>query len=136
MDINIKNEVLKDFENSLSYIDFSSYNPKSSEFETALYTGLMWLILNNFNSEEATLTVGYEEGNDEISEEIYAAKKYLQKYIDTSDENFKVMATDELKHASYLIKRAYNKPIGNEERTKLKKYESDVSQVTEQIKSS
>lgn len=134
MDTSIKCEVMKDFKDSLSKIDFSSYNPKSSEFETALFTGLMWLVLNETSEGNETVVMAHEEEPvDEISDEIYGAKKYLQRYIDTSDDNFKSMASDELKHASYLIKRAYNKPIGSEERSKLKKYESDIAQVNEQI---
>jgi len=133
MDTSIKDEVMKDFKESLSKIDFSKYNPKSDDFETALFTGLMWLILHESSEGEEIVKSSYEEGEDEISEEIYGAKKYLQRYIDSKDDNYKDMASDELRHASFLIKRAYNKPIGVEERNKLKKYESDIIQINEQI---
>ena len=131
MDTNIRDEVVKDFKESLDKIDFSSYNPQSQEFETALFTGLMAMIMNSLEEPSFEMV----EGSDEIGDEIYGGKKYFQRYLDSKDEMFKKMAMDELDHASYLIKKAYNKPIGNEEKSKLKKYESDVEQVREQIKS-
>lgn len=131
MDTSIRDEVVKDFKESLDKIDFSSYNPQSQEFETALFTGLMAMIMNSLEGPSFET----DEGSDEIGDEIYGGKKYFQRYLDSKDEMFKKMAMDELDHASYLIKKAYNKPIGNEEKSKLKKYESDVEQVREQIKS-
>lgn len=132
MDINIKDEVVNDFKQSLSNIDFSSYNPMSKEFETSLYIGLMGMVLDCLGDKESKLTI--YSATDDISEEIYGAKKYLQDYLDLKDEGFKKMASDELDHATFLIKKAYNKPIGNEEKSKLKKYESDIEQVREQIR--
>ena len=129
MDTSIKDEVMKDFKESLSKIDFSSYNPKSPEFENALFVGLMSMLIDKMDD-----SFEMSEGNDEIGDEIYGAKKYLQRYLDTNDEMFKKMSMDELDHASYLIKKAYNKPIGSEEKTKLKKYESDVEQVRNQMR--
>lgn len=131
MDTSIKNELMKDFKDSLSKIDFSYYNPKSDEFELALFIGLMLMVLDEVSEDDGMGLV--KESNDEISDEIYGAKKYLQRYMDTKDETFKSMASDELKHASYLLKKAYSKSLGNDERNKLKKYESDIEQVNEQI---
>ena len=133
MDTSIKSEVLKDFKDSLSKIDFSSYNPKSSEFETALFTGLMVMIMDSLEDKGDEFEMS--EGNDEIAEEIFGAKKYFQRYLDSKDEMFKKMSEDELSHGSYLIKKAYNKPIGNEEKSKLKKYENEIEQLSQQIKS-
>lgn len=133
MDSNIKSELTKDFAKTLSKIDFSSYNPKSSDFENALFIGLMNMVIENMDGNKEAFEIS--EGNDEISEEIFGAKKYFQRYLDSKDENFRKMSEDELSHASYLIKKAYNKPIGNEEKIKLKKYESDIEQVSNQIKS-
>lgn len=135
MDTSIKDEVYKDFKESMSKINFAKYNPTSPEFEIALFTGLMWMILNESSEGNEAFEKESEEPSDDIGEEIYGAKKYFQKYLDTRDENFKSLASDELRHAMFLIKRAYNKPIGNEERSKLKNYESDIAQVNEQIKS-
>ena len=134
MDTSVKDEVMKDFKDSVSKIDFTKYNPKSNEFETALFTGLMWMILNEAQEGDLKIESNHEdETHDEVSDEIHGAKKYLQRYIDTKDENYKKMARDELDHASFLIKRAYNRPIGMDERNRLKKYESDIMQVNEQI---
>ena len=136
MDTSIKNELMRDFKESLSKIDFLSYNPKSDEFETSLFVGLMLMILDELWDDDNVEINVMKDSNDEISDEIYGAKKYLQKYIDTGDEMFKTMASEELKHGSYLLKKAYSKSIGNDERNKLKKYESDIEQVDEQIKKS
>ena len=133
MDTSIKSELIKDFEDSLSKINFSSYNPKSDEFETALFIGLMLMVCNEVNEGENVDVKVSDEPSDEISDEIYGAKKYYQRYMDTRDETFKSMASDELRHASYLLKKAYSKSLGNDERNKLKKYESDIQQVSEQI---
>lgn len=132
MDTTIRDEVLKDFKESVSKIDFAKYNPKSDEFETALFTGLMYMILDKTQDDLAT---SYEESEDEISEEIHGAKKYLQRYMDTNEENYRKMASDELDHASFLLRKAYNKPIGNEDRSKLKKYESEIEQVRSYLSS-
>ena len=104
MDTNIRDEVVKDFKESLDKIDFSSYNPQSQEFETALFTGLMAMIMNSLEEPSFEMV----EGSDEIGDEIYGGKKYFQRYLDSKDEMFKKMAMDELDHASYLIKKAYN----------------------------
>lgn len=138
MDGNTKDEVFKDFKESLSKIDFSKYNPKSSDFETALFTGLMWMLLDE--CDEGGVQVlsmeTSEEPSDGISEELHDAKKYLQKYLDTRDSSYKDMASDELKHAGILLRKAYNKTIGNEERSRLKKYETEITQVSQQISAS
>lgn len=134
MDTNIKDELMKDFKESLAKIDFSFYNPKSNEFETTLFIGLMLMVLDEMWEDKGIGVDSSYKSEDEISDEIYGAKKYLQRYMDTNDETFKSMASDELKHASYLIKKAYAKSLGNDERNKLKRYESDVEQVMEQIK--
>ncbi len=135
---NTKDEVLKDFKESLSRIDFSRYNPKSSEFETALYTGLMWMLMDECDEGgvDVLSAVVEEEPSDGISEELYDAKKYLQKYLDTRDASYKDMASDELKHAGILLRKAYNRTIGNEERSRLKKYETEINQVSERISAS
>ena len=135
---NTKDEVLKDFKESLSRIDFSRYNPKSSEFETALYTGLMWMLMDECDEGGVdVLSVAVEEEpSDGISEELHDARKYLQKYIDTRDASYKDMASDELKHAGILLRKAYNRTIGNEERSRLKKYETEINQVSERISAS
>lgn len=135
---NTKDEVLKDFKESLSRIDFSRYNPKSSEFETALYTGLMWMLMEECDEGgvDVLSAVVEEEPSDGISEELHDAKKYLQKYLDTRDASYKDMASDELKHAGILLRKAYNRTIGNEERSRLKKYETEINQVSERISAS
>lgn len=126
MDTDIRCELKKDFEESLENIDFNSYNPNSSEFQTALRIGLMLHILPQ-NMKIETVE------KDDISEEIMGAKKYLQKYHETSDSIFKEMSNDELKHAEILIKKAYSKLPNNEDKTKLKNYEDEIKEIKSHI---
>ena len=127
MDTNIKCELKKDFQELLENIDFNSYNPSSQEFKNALNIGLMLHII----PDEVEKNNGIEK--DEISEELAGAKKYLQKYLDSNDSIFQQMANDELKHAEILIKKAYSKLPNSEEKTKLKSYEDEISQIKSNI---
>lgn len=79
---------------------------------------------NNGLSDFYVFTLNQEQKNDPFAEinqrltdeEIMGAKKYLQKYHETSDSIFKEMSNDELKHAEILIKKAYSKLPNNEEK--------------------
>ena len=130
MDTNIKCELKKDFQESLENIDFNSYNPNSQEFQNALNIGLMLHIIPD-EVEKYNEIENIEK--DEISEELADAKKYLQKYLDSNDSIFQQMANDELKHAEILIKKAYSKLPNSEEKTKLKSYEDEISQIKSNI---
>ena len=130
MDTNIKCELKKDFQELLENIDFSSYNPNSQEFKNALNIGLMLHIIPD-EVEKYNEIENIEK--DEISEELAGAKKYLQKYLDSNDSIFQQMANDELKHAEILIKKAYSKLPNSEEKTKLKSYEDEISQIKSNI---
>lgn len=129
MDTDIRCELKKDFEELLENIDFNSYNPNSSEFQTALRIGLMLHILpQDMKMEEKSMKIETVE-KDDISEEIMGAKKYLQKYHETSDSIFKEMSNDELKHAEILIKKVYSKLPNNEEKIRLKNYEDEIKEI-------
>ena len=133
MDTDIRCELKKDFEELLENIDFNSYNPNSSEFQTALRIGLMLHILpQDIKMEEKSMKIETVE-KDDISEEIMGAKKYLQKYHETSDSIFKEMSNDELKHAEILIKKAYSKLPNNEEKIRLKNYEDEIKEIKSHI---
>ena len=127
MDTNIKCELKKDFQELLENIDFNSYNPNSQEFKNALNIGLMLHIIPD------EVEKHNEIEKDEISEELAGAKKYLQKYLDSNDSIFQQMVNDELKHAEILIKKAYSKLPNAEEKTKLKSYEDEISQIKSNI---
>ena len=131
MDTNIKCELKKDFQELLGNIDFNSYNPNSQEFKNALNIGLMLHIIPD--EVEKHNEIENIEKHNEISEELADAKKYLQKYIDSNDSIFQQMANDELKHAEILIKKAYSKLPNAEEKTKLKSYEYEISQIKSNI---
>ena len=130
MDTNIKCELKKDFQELLENIDFNSYNPNSQEFKNALNIGLMLHIIPD-KVEKHNEIENIEK--DEIFEELAGAKKYLQKYIHSNDIVFQQMANDELKHAEILIKKAYSKLPNAEEKTKLKYYEDEISQIKSNI---
>lgn len=135
MDSIIK-EVFSDFKNSLSNIDFNSYNPNSPEFQSALNVGLMWHLLKEIdgeNLENKIVPMSMESEKDEISDELYGAKKYFQKFMDSSDSIFKEMAKDELKHAEILIKKANAKLPSGEEKVKLKEYELELKEISEKV---
>lgn len=134
----IIDEVCSDFKNSLAGIDFNSYNPNSAEFISALNVGLMWNLLQELKGEKienVSMSKNSESEKDEISDELFGAKKYFQKYLDSSDMVYKDMASDELKHAEILIKKAYSKLPNSEEKAKLKMYEDEHSQILKQIES-
>lgn len=134
----IISEVYSDFKNSLVGIDFSSYNPNSPEFMSALNVGLMWHLLQELNGEKIEnvgMSKSSESEKDEIADELFGAKKYFQKYLDSGDMAYKEMASDELKHAEILIKKAYSKLPNSEEKAKLKSYEDEHAQILKQIES-
>jgi len=134
MDLTIEEEVLQDFKTALSKINFKGYNPNSSEFLNALFTGEMWNLICKLNHLDSNGEIEIENiEKDEISEELADAKKYLQKYIDSNDSIFQQMANDELKHAEILIKKAYSKLPNAEEKTKLKSYEDEINQIKSNI---
>lgn len=134
MDSNIKNEVLNDFNIALKSIDFNSYNPSSSEFLTALNLGLMWNILNEMSEcGESPAPALEHKSVDDVDEELSGARKYLQKYSETQDSTYKEMASDELKHANFLIKKAYSKLPSGEEKMKLKSYEDEIKMISEMM---
>ena len=129
------NEVFSDFTNSIKNINFSSYNPNSPEFQSALNVGLMWHLLCEMGEEkiENKIVPEKEIEKDEISDELYGAKKYFQKYMDSGDSVFKEMAKDELKHAEILIKKANAKLPSGEEKAKLKEYELELKEISEKV---
>lgn len=129
------NEVFSDFKNSLADIDFNSYNPNSPEFLSALNVGLMWRLLHELGEEkiENKIVPKMESEKDEISDELYGAKKYFQKFMDSGDSVFKDMAKDELKHAEILIKKANAKLPSGGEKARLKEYELELKEISEQV---
>lgn len=135
MDSNIK-EVLSDFKNLLAGIDFNSYNPNSAEFDSALRIGLMWYLLQELKGENIEVfDMSKDSEKDEIADELFGAKKYLQRFLDSGDLNYKEMSSDELKHAGILIKKAYSKLPNAEEKAKLKSYEDELNSISKQLES-
>lgn len=88
-------DVLKnDFDSALSCFDFSKgYNPLDHRFLSTLAAGLMYLAIKT------------TKADDDVSEELSGAEKYFELYKQTSDNSYKEMANDELRHAGVLIKK-------------------------------
>ena len=133
MDTSI-DEVCSDFRKALSEIDFSSYNPNSQQFDSALRLGLMWHLLKEMDGEYVDEKEIVQGEKDDISDELFGAKKYFQKYMDSGDFSYMEMAKDELKHAGILIKKANSKLPSGEEKAKLKSYEDELKEISEQMK--
>lgn len=132
----IINEVFSDFKDSVAKIDFNSYNPNSAEFLSALNVGLMWYLLQELGEGKVEIKAMVQESEkDEISDELFGAKKYLQRFMDSGDMNYKEMSSDELKHAGILIKKAYSKLPNAEEKAKLKSYEDELNSISKQLES-
>ena len=132
---NNADEVLNDFKDAVERIDFAAYNPDTSEFDRALRIGLMWHLLceNGECNSECAEVVKEAESVDEIQDEIFGAKKYFQKYLDTQDVSFLDMAKDELRHGSILLKKANARLPSGDEKKKLKSYEAEIAEISEQL---
>lgn len=126
-ELRFREEVKSDFDSALEKINFSAYNPNSAEFTNALRIGLMWHLLCELDGGEADTES--QKADDEIADEIMGAKKYLQRYIDSGDMNFREMASDELRHAEILLKKANSRLPTGDEKTRLKGYEAEIAEI-------
>ena len=126
-ELRFREEVKADFDSALEKINFSAYNPNSAEFTNALRIGLMWHLLCELDGGEADTES--QKADDEIADEIMGAKKYLQRYIDSGDMNFKEMASDELRHAEILLKKANSRLPTGDEKIRLKGYETEIAEI-------
>jgi hypothetical protein len=134
--MDIKNEVFNDFQSQLEKIDFTSYNPTSSEFMSAIFTGIMWYLLCKMNKDEIPvkeeIIEDTENSSDDISTEINSAKKYLQKYIETKDELYRDIFNDKIKTVGILIKKANAKLPAGDDKKLLKNYEETYKELMNQ----
>lgn len=121
-------EVRADFVEAVGKVDFSSYDPFSSSFDSALRIGLMWRILKEMDK-----SAPEEVSPDEIAVQIEQAKRLLQKSIDTGDPAYKTAASDALKSAGIQLKKAYTKLPTGEERRRLKEQETEIQELSAQM---
>ena len=56
---------------------------------------------------------------DDIKDELMGAEHYYTKWIESGDENYKMMARDELRHADFAIKKALAAATDQLERVKI-----------------
>lgn len=103
-------ELKSDFEEVLKCIDFKCYDPHSRIFARALKIGLMYSVIKTVSN------------SDDISEELNGARNYMLSYLETNDNVYKDMASDELRHAGILIKKQYEK---SKDKEKLECYENE-----------
>lgn len=88
----IREELEKDFKSEVSKIDFCNYDPASREFMAPLSIGMMLMVLDEEKEEE----------DNPVEDEVMDAMKYAKKYKNTGRSEYKVLASDELRHASIL----------------------------------
>ena len=129
LDYDSRKEVENDFCKALGKIDFSEYNPGSTEFIYALRIGLMWSLLCKLEHHDKENHMDKKMFPDEISDKIMSAKKYLQKYMDSGDMSFKEMSNDDIRHAEILIKKANSRLPSGDEKSKLKDYEKEIVEI-------
>jgi hypothetical protein len=123
----IEKESMHDFKHLMEQIDFSAYSPYSKDFMTALFVGQMWDLIRHLNKcmaaagteshaeDDATGHKGSAKKYADIEEELEGAKKYIKMSEDTGDAQYKSMASDELRHADILLKKALSKnPVPEE----------------------
>ena len=90
--LDMYNQLEKDFEEALSKIDFSkAYDPYSKDFMKPLFIGM--------------LLAAIKLSDDDVKDELNGARTYWNKYLETSDSQYRDMAYDELKHAGILLKK-------------------------------
>ena len=121
-------EVRADFMEAVGKIDFGSYDPFSSSFDSALRIGLMWQILKELDK-----SAPEEVSPDGIAVQIEQAKRLLQKSIDTDDSSYRELAVQELETAETLVKKSLARLPSGEERAKLKNYENSINEIRRQI---
>lgn len=114
-------ELKHDFKELLSTIDFKAYNPFSKTFMKALFIGQMIM---------ATKCVCEDY---DVQDELDGAEKYFEMYKETSDVQYKEMASDELRHAGILIKKHLSKTTDDSEKEKLNLYEKDRQDMLKSI---
>ena len=110
-------ELTKDFKESMSEIDFKSYDPFSKQFMRVLFIGQVWMAVRML------------EEDDGVDEELDGARKYWGVFTETGDSSFKEMALDELRHAGTLIKRKLAKESDPEARAVLNEKEKERGQL-------
>ena len=120
----IEKETMSDFKNLLSKVDFNSYSPYDKEYMKALFVGQMWDLVHDLNKAMSEhkdhmemLPVQIPQKYSDIEEEIDGAKKYMKMSESTGDAQYKSMASDELRHAEILLKKAQAKnPVPAEQK--------------------
>lgn len=125
-------EFLNDFNSALESVNHKNYNPTSQETMNAVFTGLLWYLTKemeeHYQLPEDKVDYGYE--NDEIKDELMGAEKYWKKYAETKDEVYKQMASDELRHAEYLLTKAKTGIISADEKNKICAYDEWSKQIS------
>ena len=100
-------ELEKDFKTLVDRINFERYDPLDPNFMKAAVIALMWFAGRKIL------------GEDDISDELEDAEKYMMMYMETSDAQYKDMAGDEARHAGILIKKRLAGAVDEKERERL-----------------
>lgn len=120
------NDVLKkDFEEALGRIDFEKpYDPFGKAFMKAFFIG------------GTLLASSLIDDSDDAQEELDGAEKYMSRYLESGDAQYKEMACDELRHAGILIKKRLSKAADEKEKERLCRHEKKRQEMLKEISSS
>lgn len=123
-------ELEHDFSSIFDTVDFSNYNPLSSQVQQLINIGLMWMLANEIKREKEENS---DHVKDHIQDELMSAEEYYEKWEDEKDPTLKQMAKDELRHADYFIKQARMMAKNVEQQAKLQKYINWYNGILERI---
>lgn len=123
-------ELEHDFSSIFDTVDFSNYNPLSSQIQQLINIGLMWMLANEIKREKEENS---DHVKDHIQDELMSAEEYYEKWEDEKDPTLKQMTKDELRHADYFIKQARMMAKNVEQQAKLQKYINWYNGILERI---
>lgn len=123
-------ELEHDFSSIFDTVDFSNYNPSSSQIQQLINIGLMWMLANEIKREKEENS---DHVKDHIQDELMSAEEYYEKWEDEKDPTLKQMTKDELRHADYFIKQARMMAKNVEQQAKLQKYINWYNGILERI---
>lgn len=123
-------ELENDFSNIFDTINFSNYNPSSTQVQQMINIGLIWMLASEIKHEKDEHS---DSVKDHIQDELMSAEEYYEKWENSKDPTLKQMAKDELRHADYFIKQARMMAKNVEQQAKLQKYINWYNGIVERI---
>lgn len=113
----IKKELLDDFWIALDKVDFSCYRPDSPVFMYPVTIGMLYMVLDKVDPQ------------NDVTEEIEGAEKYMDMYEETKEPAYHTMAGDEVKHAKFLL----GKMKQNHPGVDFSEYDKEISELQSRL---